>query len=164
MEGIGGSVTLGTDVIGGRVTCFGTAGIGGNAAAFGTAGTLGMGGKVAAGTAGTDGMGGKVVAAGTTAGTAGIGGTAPTAGTVVGTAGIGGRAPTAGTVATTGDASWDDGGGRGRRGCVGEVACRVGRRAAEHERHDERRRGEEVRCRGRHGCSALDVLALLASS
>jgi len=87
VEGIGGSVSLGTAAgIGGSVTfgtVAGTAGIaiGGSAAVFGTVGTAGT---VTAGILGN----------------AGIGGTAPTAGTV-GTAGIGGRVA-AGTVGTTG--------------------------------------------------------------
>ena len=90
VEGIGGSVSLGTAAgIGGSVTfgtVAGTAGIaiGGSAAVFGTVGTEGT---VTAGILGNAGIGGTAP----TAGTAGIGGRAPTAGTTVGTAGIGGR-------------------------------------------------------------------------
>jgi len=103
MEGIGGSVSLGTAGTGGRVT-FGTAGtagiaIGGSAAVFGTVGTTGT---VTAGILGSAGIGGTAPTTGTAGilGNAGIGGTAPTAGTV-GTAGIGGIVA-AGTVGTTG--------------------------------------------------------------
>jgi len=105
VEGIGGSVSLGTAAgIGGSVTfgtVAGTAGIaiGGSAAVFGTVGTAGT---VTAGILGSAGIGGTAPTAGTAGilGNAGIGGTAPTAGTV-GTAGIGGRVA-AGTVGTTG--------------------------------------------------------------
>lgn len=118
IEGIGGSVNLGTAGIGGKAPTLGTtttAGIGGGSVTvtFGNAGTAGIGG-----TAGI-------------LGNAGIGGT-PSAGTVdVGTAGIGGRVA-AGTVGTTGGFGMAGMAGMAVGAAVGAVVVSARCRAAWH--------------------------------